>query len=88
MKFETVEDVLTVDFTLVDTLCPQCDNAKDKDQWNCVVQVQNNAYSHAKDTAVQVRQRGRQLRTLLLLEQFMAKHDVTKDCVNIQCQCQ
>ena len=38
-RLETVEEVLTVDFDILDSVCPQCDNNKDKDQWNCVVQV-------------------------------------------------
>ena len=38
-RLETVEEVLTVDFDIIDSLCPQCDNTKDQDQWNCVVQV-------------------------------------------------
>ena len=38
-RLETVEEVLTVDFDILDSLCPECDNTKDKDQWNCVVQV-------------------------------------------------
>ena len=87
VKLETVEDVLTVDFTLADTLCPQCDNTKDKDQWNCVVQVQRlltKHQLHPNNTNMQVRQRGGQLRTLLLLEQFLAKHNVTNDCVSIK----
>ena len=33
---------------------------------------------------MQVRQRGGQLRTFLLLEQLLAKHNVTKDCVGIK----
>ena len=33
---------------------------------------------------MQVRQRGGQLRTLLLLDQFLAKHNVTTDCVSIK----
>ena len=33
---------------------------------------------------MQVRQRGKQLRTLLLLEQLLAKHNITKDCVSIK----
>ena len=40
VRLETLEEVLTVDYTFIDSLCPQCDTSKDKDQWNCIVQVQ------------------------------------------------
>ena len=40
VRLDTVKEVFEVDFTVVDNLCPQCDDDKDKDQWNCAVQVQ------------------------------------------------
>ena len=40
VRLESLEEVLTVDYTFIDSLCSQCDTSKDKDQWNCIVQVQ------------------------------------------------
>ena len=46
VRLETLEEVLTVDYTFIDSLCPQCDTSKDKDQWNCIVQVQRTPVYH------------------------------------------